>query len=381
MALSAQTIRRWDITHRWSSLWCTLFLLILCLTGLPLIFYDEIAALSADPAPARVASHGPALSLDRIVAQTRASNPRALVQFLFWDDQPGTVGLGIADRPEASLEEIRRVSIDQTTGHAVAERPSSSGAMQTILDLHKSLLADLPGELFLGLIAASFVLSLISGIVLYAPFIGRREFGAIRQSARRPRWIDLHNLLGIATAAWLVVVAATGLMNTLEAPLFGAWQADTMPRLLAPYEGKPFPKKLSSIDAALAVAQRAMPGMKPTSIGMPYSRFGSPRHYLIWMKGQTRLTEHFFSTVLVDAGDGRLVAATPLPWYLRALEISRPLHFGDYGGLPLKLLWALLDLVTIVILGSGVYLWLVRARRERAHKPEKSAMLMAELTE
>ena len=49
-----------------------------------------------------------------------------------------------------------------------------------------------------------------------------------------------------------------------------------------------------------------------------------------------------------------------MPWYLRALEVSRPLHFGDYGGWPLKIIWALFDLVTIVVLGSGLYLWLSR---------------------
>jgi uncharacterized iron-regulated membrane protein len=49
-----------------------------------------------------------------------------------------------------------------------------------------------------------------------------------------------------------------------------------------------------------------------------------------------------------------------MPWYLRALEVSRPLHFGDYGGKPLKIIWALLDLVTILVLGSGLYLWLSR---------------------
>ncbi|MDB5973481.1 MAG: putative rane protein [Nevskia sp.] len=42
--------------------------------------------------------------------------------------------------------------------------------------------------------------------------------------------------------------------------------------------------------------------------------------------------------------------------------MSRPLHFGDYGGLPLKLIWALLDLVTIAVLGSGLYLWLAWRR-------------------
>jgi uncharacterized iron-regulated membrane protein len=51
-----------------------------------------------------------------------------------------------------------------------------------------------------------------------------------------------------------------------------------------------------------------------------------------------------------------------MPWYAKALFVSQPLHFGDYGGLPLKLAWALLDAVTIFVLCSGLYLWLGRRR-------------------
>ena len=40
--------------------------------------------------------------------------------------------------------------------------------------------------------------------------------------------------------------------------------------------------------------------------------------------------------------------------------MSQPLHFGDYGGMPMQILWALLDIATIIVLGSGLYLWLKR---------------------
>ena len=29
-----------------------------------------------------------------------------------------------------------------------------------------------------------------------------------------------------------------------------------------------------------------------------------------------------------------------MPWYVKALKLSQPLHFGDYGGMPLKIIWA-----------------------------------------
>ncbi len=51
-----------------------------------------------------------------------------------------------------------------------------------------------------------------------------------------------------------------------------------------------------------------------------------------------------------------------MPLYVKTLLVSQPLHFGDYGGLPLKIIWALLDVITIVVLGSGLYLWLGRRK-------------------
>ncbi len=46
--MKSQTVRRWSVVHTWSSLICTLFLLMLAITGLPLIFHHEIDHLLGD---------------------------------------------------------------------------------------------------------------------------------------------------------------------------------------------------------------------------------------------------------------------------------------------------------------------------------------------
>ena len=51
-----------------------------------------------------------------------------------------------------------------------------------------------------------------------------------------------------------------------------------------------------------------------------------------------------------------------MPWYVSTLMLSQPLHFGDYGGMALKLLWALLDVLSIVVLWSGLVLWWKRRK-------------------
>lgn len=66
---------------------------------------------------------------------------------------------------------------------------------------------------------------------------------------------------------------------------------------------------------------------------------------------------------LMDAQSTELTDAREMPWYVKTLLLSQPLHFGDYGGLPLKVIWALLDLITIVVLGSGLYLWFKRRKQ------------------
>jgi uncharacterized iron-regulated membrane protein len=149
-------------------------------------------------------------------------------------------------------------------------------------------------------------------------------------------------------------------MNTLAIPLYDLWRGQTLPVLLKPYQGQPV-ATASAIDEAIAGVRQKLPGTFVTSVTMPTSgRFGSPQHVVVWTKGSTPLTARLFTPVLV-AMDGSLNVVVPeMPWYLRALQTSRPLHFGDYGGLPLKILWALLDVLAIVVLVSGIYLWFAK---------------------
>ncbi|MGE4404413.1 PepSY domain-containing protein, partial [Pseudomonas sp.] len=84
--------------------------------------------------------------------------------------------------------------------------------------------------------------------------------------------------------------------------------------------------------------------------------------YAVFMRGATPVTERLLKPALVDAQTGELTDMREMPWYVKTLFLSQPLHFGDYGGLPLKIIWTLLDLVSIVILASGLYLWLGRRK-------------------
>jgi uncharacterized iron-regulated membrane protein len=372
--MTTKTIKRWLFLHRWSSLICTLFLLLLCLTGLPLIFGDEIDGwLNPHPPYENLPANTHMANLDSIVHTTRARYPHEVLTYLFIDDDEPQIIANLSSSwkefTQPHSDSTHYIRFDGRTGKLLEDVGAKTAGKKTfigtMLDLHRSLCTGPGGELFLAFMALLFVLALVSGVVIYSPFMKKMDFGTIRKDrSRRLKWLDLHNLLGIVTLAWTLVVGGTGLLNELSTPLFGLWQATDVKAMLEPYRSKPVPtpEEWHSVQAAFDTAHQAAPGMTITSLVFPGSPYGSPRHYLLWSHGNTTLRSRLFSPILVDARTGALSAVVKMPWYLRALEVSRPLHFGDYGGMPLKIIWTLFDLLTIVLLISGLYLWWKRRK-------------------
>ena len=74
--MKSQTIRRWSFIHTWSSLVCTLFLLLLAVTGLPLIFHHELEHLLGDaPELREMPADTPHLDLQQLVSRPSSTAP------------------------------------------------------------------------------------------------------------------------------------------------------------------------------------------------------------------------------------------------------------------------------------------------------------------
>jgi uncharacterized iron-regulated membrane protein len=263
----------------------------------------------------------------------------------------------------ASPERNKSVVVDARSAAPLYEPQSGEGFMHIMLKLHTDMYAGLPGKLFLGLMGLLFVVSIISGVVVYGPFMRKLPFGAVRKDrSPRVKWLDLHNLLGIVTLTWGVVVGATGMINTWADLAIRLWQNDQLAAMVAPYKGKPAPEQLGSVNQAVLAAREVAPGMSPSFVAFPGSLFTSQHHYAIFMRGNTPLTKRLLKPVLVDAQTAQVTDTRSMPWYITGILVSQPLHFGDYGGMPMKIIWALLDVITIIVLGSGLYLWLARRK-------------------
>ena len=363
-----RAFRVWSFVHTWTSLISMVFLLMLCLTGLPLIFHHELdGLLGYEPEVPAMPAGTPHASLDRVVAAAQALRPDHVIQFVVFDhDEPDVAVVTLGREARSTEADTTTLAMDRRTAARLTTPEPNEGPIAFLRTLHVDLFLGLPGKLFLGAMGLLFVVAVISGIVLYGPFMRKLDFGTVRHGRpRRVRWLDWHNLVGVATLAWALVVGGTGVVNTWADLMLKLWQVGQLAEMTAPYRDAPRPVRLASLAEAVATAGAAAPGMTPRFIAYPGTVVSSNNHYAVFLAGDTPLTARLLKPALIDAETGRLTDLRAMPWYVQALLVSQPLHFGDYGGMALKVVWALLDLATLVVLGSGLSLWLARKRAGR----------------
>lgn len=366
--------RFWDWTHTWSSLICTAFMLVVCVTGLPLIFSDEIAGLTGRHfAQAEMPAGTPRATTDAVAAAALSHVPGKVPLYLFAEeDEPDLWYVKLDARVDTDERNAVLVAIDARDASVLGLPAFDEGVMAVVYRLHVDLFAGLPGKLFLGLMGVLLVIAIVSGVVLYPPYMRKLEFGTVRHArGGRIRWLDLHNLLGMVTLCWALVVGATGVVNTWADLILKSWQQEQTARLAAGQAtrvlqgdgGRESGLAAGSSEFALRQALAAAPHMQLEMMAWPGTLMSTTSHFAVILRGDSPLTSRLRDALLVDPQTGDVLRAGERPWYVTLFQLSQPLHFGDYGRMPLKLLWALLDLMTIVVLGSGLYLWIARRRR------------------
>src|SRR5688500_14587307 len=144
--MTTRTIKGWYVVHKWTSLIATAFFLLLCLTGLPLIFHHELDHwIGGYVEPAVLPADSPRASLDRMVADAKVRRPDDAMQFVWREeDEPDLWFVAVAETADA-LESSAVYSYDARTAELLNEHPAQEGVMYVFWKLHVDLFAGLPG--------------------------------------------------------------------------------------------------------------------------------------------------------------------------------------------------------------------------------------------
>ncbi|WP_404710209.1 PepSY-associated TM helix domain-containing protein [Sphingomonas sp. MMS24-J13] len=239
-----------------------------------------------------------------------------------------------------------------------------------ITELHAQLhLAKGWGRFIVGLTGVALLSSLISGVLAH-PRILRDAFHLRLGGSRRLEQADLHNRLGVWPLPFHLLVSLTGALLGLSTIIVGVlallmFRGDTskvyalLSAAPAAVDARPAP--MPNVAMLLATVRELAPEARAKQISI--SHWGRQDMRFEVSAARPRLIAAQDSMIFDAAGD---IVAEKHPAGLtvgeKILGSLGQLHFGWFGGVPIRIAYGLLGLALCVVTSSGISIWLARRR-------------------
>mgnify|MGYP001028136100 CR=1 FL=1 len=377
MAPRKSLFRKLYKLHVYLGVFVAIHFTLFALSGLPLLFKEDFISQeqgAAAPTEKREIVEAYASIYD----QLRKDYPNDRVLALFPEDtNANIVNARLGVDGTTKLRGARRLSFNLAQSSGLAkENSSGSRVLEKVFDwllvFHRELFLGSSGKIYIGFVGLAYVFMLISGFIIYGNFMKGRSFGEIR-SEKILRLSDLHKFVGMVSFGWGLIVGLSGVFLAFNGVLIKLFLYGSLTHLAQAYGAQatggdadaPFEK---IVESALSAKGDAV----ISYISFPDTEFGVNGHYLFLINGTDRFSERISDLVVVDAKTAALREVVQLPIYLKLLLLSEPLHFGDYGGLFLKVVWAVFTLcsLAVVLLGLASF-YLKRSQRREGDRVRK----------
>lgn len=367
--------------HLFAGIFVSVHCLVLFLSGALLLFKNEIQSLASNEnAIAEEVTVAPQVyETIRNDVTTRFPTDRVL-SIAIDEENPTLLQVRSGLNGSREFRGARRLVYDARTGHEIERREDGGGFFDWLLDLHRDLLLGANGKLYVGFVGLVYLFTLISGAFIYGGFMKTLTFAELRRLTWRSFFADLHKFVGASLLFWGLLIGATGTLLAFNSTLLKIYQSTELRALNAKYaEAAPANAATASLAAVVGAAEAAKPEGVLSFIAFPDTQFSVPNHFIMLFHGREGFAEKLIELVIVDAVTGTVSEVRELPLYLKTLVLSEPLHFGDYGGWPLKLLWLAFTLAFLVMPISGLLIFAEKQRRGRTAvtAPAKSTRLPA----
>lgn len=352
--------------HSWLGLACGLILYVICFAGVLALFTRELGPWQRGETdwPTRLTLAAFDGAMTRALDGMPATAPRS-VQVIM--PTPYSSVLTIRVRGNRGAPE-RIGHFDPATGQETTYvKPV---AADVLTRLHTDLLLPQPfGRYLVGLLGLAMVASVISGLILHRKFI--REFFVLRLGqSRRLLWTDLHKSIGLWGLPFHLVMALSGTILGvvgLALPLASAvafkGDLDAATRAMAEGPGPAAavaPAATIPASRAIAAARDAYPALVPCILSIRgYGTDGAR----IQVMGDVPGALAYYPWVTLDGVSGEVLSITD--WSRETAgrlvyAMVTPLHYGSFGGLGAKILYALMGAGTCAVILSGLLIWRTR---------------------
>ena len=250
-----------------------------------------------------------------------------------------------------------------------------------IEDLHTVLLLPNPwGRYLVGIIGVCMFTLILSGIFAH-PTIVKDAFKLRLKRNARMAWTDMHNRLSVWGLPFHLVITFTG-------AFLGVAGITVVALAMLAYEGDQ--------EAAIQVIQGPQPVLDAPPMTSPpdYESMltrseAADRRFSILVASNPGSSGHTTSVAYYEEGilsmrtsdiyrnSGEFLekfGGSGSPAGARVFGMVQPLHYGTFGGYPIKILYFVLSLALTYITSSGMMIWFKRKRQQGQPKPRTEAL-------
>lgn len=342
--------------HGFAGLLAGLFILLMSLSGAVLVFHDELDErpvvqklplknLTVDSCYGLVLKHYPHAQVSNCTLPGNNSQP---VSFVIYDSsyKNGTKAMELFLHPQ--------------TGEVLGSRGGSDDVKHNVMSwlskFHNSFHLDKKGEWLLGFFALVFLISIITGVILF-----RKSIIAVLLFKKTVyRRGNLHQLIGIYALLFNLMTGVTGLW--MQRYVF---KKD----FYASYDYKPVLKSSAalpfSFDSAYKELQVRHPDFTASVIYFAQSKKGKTAVYGSRSSNSFIHSKKFADAIMLDSSGA--ISSTRFVNEISADDrydiINSQLHIGKYGGMPVKIIYFVFGLAGSLLSITGFLLWLKRRRK------------------
>jgi uncharacterized iron-regulated membrane protein len=374
VAPDGTTVKRALSAHAAIGLLAGALLYIVCLSGTLLVFYEEWQRFeqASPPQMTQIDPDAVQRGMEALLATERGKPPTTH----FYVDLP--------------VEELptTRVITDTQQMHIDAEGrlvgPEQIEWANFLYGLHYTLnipvAQGLIGITIVGILGMLIVALSISGVIAH-PKIFRDAFRLRTRHSGGVALSDWHNRLSVWTLPFSLAIALTGSVIGLatvasyalsERFYGGDTEAFYATMFGAEGEPDPTPAPLPDVATALRYMHANYPEVRLTYVTV-HEPGTAGQHVQIVAEHPRRL---IFGEYYMFDSAGRFESTAGLadgPLGQQAAASTYDLHFGNFGGLPVKIAYALFGLALTAVCATGTYIWLGKRRRRGFDEPRLRA--------
>jgi uncharacterized iron-regulated membrane protein len=404
-------VRIYKSVHTWTGILSGMALFIGFYAGAISLFKEPLVQWATPPASAATAAREVPLSeAQTLITRTLASHPEAAREFELHLSRTVVDGGLLAWRvheegsDEHDLLSARHFAATLEDDAVRAQQVHPTLLAEFIDVLHRVVGLPVDGDLsrsFMGVIASLYFLALVSGLVTLLPSLVK-DFFALRVGPNLKRmWLDAHNVVGLGSFPFHVVIALTATVFAFHDPIYMAQDSLIHDgKLGAMFGRRGGPSAAAPRDPSLMLPPTELvarvtalaPGFEPTMLRYMRVTSASPTVFVFGHDPRGIEQRVLGGLAIVEPYSGRIVSTASLPGHQTGPEILLAslfaLHFGSYGGTPLEWFYFVLGLLGAWLVYSGNLLW-IESRTRKANKrvddgalpPQRRAtLLMASAT-